>query len=80
MVITSNYFGLKKLGIFGVLISRKGISESGIRQQKDSWIHNDKMIVCVSDEDLKKMIRLKLEEENPEQIIDWYIRKLRQSL
>lgn len=80
VVITSKYFGSKKLGNFGIMVSRKGLHDSGRKQQLDRWIHHDEMIVCLSDDDLKDMIRLKLEGEDPEIVIDFHIRTLRQSI
>lgn len=80
IVLTSKYFGPKKLGNFGIIICRKGIDGSGIKQQADRWIHHDEMIVCLDDNDLIEMIGLKIGGEDPAHIIDSKIRNLRSAL
>jgi hypothetical protein len=80
IVITSKYFGKKKLGSFGIIVTRSDLDESGKLQQADRWIHHDEMIIVLTDPDLKEMINLKLAHQDPERIIDRKIRELRSSI
>lgn len=78
VVITSKYFGAKKLGNFGLIISRRGPSGSARNEQIDRWLHHDEMIICLSDADLEEMMTLKEAEKQPEFVLDKLIRELRQ--
>jgi hypothetical protein len=80
IVLTGKYFGPKKLGNFGIIICRQGPDSSGVKQQADSWVHHDEMIVCLDDNDLIEMIGLKIAGEDPSHIIDNKIRQLRAAL
>jgi len=80
IAIGSKYFGPKKLGTFGVLVSRKGPSKMAQKQQMDLWTNEDKMILCISDQELKEMVALKSRKSKPEIVLDRQIRKLRQSI
>lgn len=80
VVLTSKYFGKKKLGSFGMILTRTGLDGSGRKEQEDRWAYHDEMIVCLSDADLEEMISLKLGGEAPEAVIDRHIRELRSRL
>jgi hypothetical protein len=80
IVITSKYFGPKKLWNFGIVICRKRLNNSGKKEQADRWVHHDEMIVCLTDDDLEEMIGLKLAGEDAEYVIDHKIRELRSTL
>lgn len=80
IVITSKYFGPKKLGSFGIIVCRKGLDSSGNKELADRWIHHDEMIVCLTDDDLEEMVGLKLAGEDAEYVIDRKIRDLRSAL
>lgn len=80
IVIASKYFGKKKLGSFGIIVTRLELDGSGKAQQADRWVHHDEMIVCLADADLEEMIRLKLARHDPERVIDRKIREFRSSL
>ena len=80
VVITSKYFGAKKLGTFGIIVSRKGPDTNCLKQQIQYWQEEGKMIVCLSDVDLKDMIVLKLKEKDPQTVLDRQVRKLRESI
>lgn len=80
VVITSKYFGAKKLGNFGLIISRRGPSKSAKREQIDRWLHHDEMIICLSDADLEEMMALKQAENEPEVVLSRLIRELRESV
>ena len=79
VVITSKYFGAKKLGNFGLIISRRGPSKPVKREQIDRWSYHDEMIICLSDANLEEMLTLKEAGEQPELVLDRLIRELRQS-
>jgi hypothetical protein len=59
VVITSKYFGPKRLGNFGIILTRKGLSSSAKAEQKRLWSEESKMILCLNDADLTKMLELK---------------------
>ena len=63
--ITSIYLGKKKLTKLGVIVTRKGLHANSIREQENIWKDEDKMILCMNDEQLKKMVELKENEEEP---------------
>ncbi len=78
--ITSKYLGKKKLTKLGVIVTRKGLHANAIRAQENIWKDEDKMILCMNDEQLKKMIELKENEEEPWKVIDSLIRDFLSSL
>ncbi|MCK4402326.1 MAG: hypothetical protein KAV98_00935 [Dehalococcoidia bacterium] len=80
VVITSKYFGAKKLGNFGLIISRRGPSKSAKKEQFDRWLHHDEMIICLSDADLEEMVALKQAGNEPEVVLSKLIRELRESV
>jgi len=80
VVITSKYFGAKKQGNFGLIISRRGPSKSAKREQIDRWLRHDEMIICLSDADLEEMMALKQAENEPEVVLSRLIRELRESV
>ncbi len=57
------YMKEKGVGLFGLLISRNGVSR-GVANYAiiDQWVHSNKMVVPLSNEDLIRMIRLRDEE------------------
>jgi len=80
VVIVSKYFGVKKLGNFGIVISRKGPSASAKKEQIDRWVHHEDMIVCLSDDDLREMVLMKEISGKPEEILDKKIFEIRKSV
>lgn len=58
VVIVSKYFGARKLGNFGLIISPKGPSKSAKKEQINRWIHHGEMIICLSDANLEEMLTL----------------------
>ena len=80
VVITSKYFAEKKLTTFGIIFSRKPVGNSGKKGQEDAWVHNNKMIICLSDDDLIKMLELKEKGEKPWKVIDNAMREFRLSI
>lgn len=71
MIITSKYLGKKKLTTLGLIITRKGINESGKKGQREQWNSTeDKMMICLTDNDLLKMLELKENDDEPWKVID----------
>ncbi|GEM_PF-2151964 len=56
-------------GLFGMLISRSGVEKAGEHAIKEQWIGNNKMIVVMSDDDIKEMLEIKKNDGRPEEII-----------
>ena len=80
VVISSKYFGKKKLSLFGIILTRKGLDGGARKQQRSLWQNEDKMIICLNDADLEKMVLLQDSGEDPSVVIDKAIRDLRASL
>ena len=66
----ADYLGDGKLTKFGVILLRKGLSENGKHQQVEEYSEKKKLVVCLTDEDLKNMIKLKAHEKHPAKIIE----------
>ena len=80
VVISSKYFGGKRLSLFGLIVTREGLGETAKDEQKRIWLEEDKMIICLNDRDLVKMLELKDRDEDPSKVIDEAVRSFRQSL
>jgi hypothetical protein len=76
VVITSKYLGKKKLTTLGIMLTRKGLGKSAQQTQIDEWKDNDKMVVCLNDEDLIKMLELREKGQESSKVIDNAIRRL----
>jgi hypothetical protein len=78
---TNTYLG-ERLGRLGFIVSRKGLKEPQIR--KAYSIYNDsspkKIILSLSDADLKNMLTQKCEGKNPMEYIRDIYRNFRQSV
>ena len=74
MIITSKYLGKKKLTLLGLVLTRRGLGESAQYAQIDKWKEDEKMMVCLVDEDLAKMLDLREKNEEPWKVIDKAIR------
>lgn len=80
VVIASKYFRKKGISSFGIVISRCQISEGAKAEQKKLWVEDDKMILCLSDDDLLKMLELKEKGDDPAKVLDDALRKFRLSI
>lgn len=78
VVMVSKYFGAKKLGNFGIIISRRGPSDAARKEQIDRWVHHDEMIICLSDDDLENMM-IARQVDKAEGILEKYIFDIRKS-
>jgi energy-converting hydrogenase A subunit M len=80
-VITfGKYLGDKKLGRFGIIVSRLPPAQSAMNEIKRVWNDENKLILCLDDEHLKTMIKLKSEGIDPKMIIEKIQREFLQSL
>jgi len=64
------YLFAKAMRTFGVLCSRKEPSPSAIAQRRRAWVEQEKLIVFLTDEDLKEMLRYKDGNGDPFDVID----------
>lgn len=60
----------KAIGMFAVLISRKGASKQSLDTQSRLYTVEDKVILSISDANLLEMIFRKEREENPEDLLE----------
>jgi hypothetical protein len=67
-------------GLFGILMTRKGASEACRHALANHWIRHGKMVICLSDEDVLQMLRLKEAGDTPETVIRQTIETFRLSL
>lgn len=80
VVISSKYFGRKRLGMFGIIVSRLHPSESAKKEIERLWIEDGKLSLCFSDDDLVRMLKLKENGVEPEIEIDNAIHDFLRSL
>jgi hypothetical protein len=79
MIISSKYFDKKKLTALGLIITRKGLDTTGLKAQQDLWREQEKMLLCLEDNDMAKMLELKDRGEDPWKVIDFKEREFRSS-
>jgi hypothetical protein len=70
LIQTSNYLKKKSLGKVGMIFSRKGLTEGGYEEQRDLLIHDKKLILVLTENDLIDLVNKKLRNEEPEQILE----------
>jgi hypothetical protein len=66
----SQYLAKTRLGNFGIILSRYPASESAIKEAKLRWRDDEKMIICLDDEELENMIQLKDNNNDPEKLVE----------
>jgi len=67
-------------GMFGIIVCRKGAGIAAEHAVKEQWIGGRKMIVILNDQDIKKMLHLKAEANDPEELLRRKIADFRMSL
>jgi hypothetical protein len=77
---TSKYLAKEKLGRFGIVVTRKGLDNGARTQQRSLWTIDKKMIVCLNDEDLGRMIGLRMTNNDPGSVLDEKVRTFLESL
>jgi hypothetical protein len=80
IVKASKYLGKKRLGMFALVISRYPPEQSAIKEMKRLWRDEEKLVLCLDDDDLKTMIHLKENGKDPELLIEKRRFELLQSL
>lgn len=80
LLISSKYVGRQKLSKLGLVVTRKGLSNNGIKSQENLWKSDEKMLLCINDEDITKMLELKNEKDEPWKVIDKKMRDFMTSL
>lgn len=64
------YLYSKAMRMFGVLCSRSQPSESALLARRRAWVEADKLILLLSDEELKDLVRAKSYGEKPTDVLD----------
>ena len=80
IVISSKYLGRNRLGRFGIVLSRSDPAESAHKETRRLWNEDEKMILCLKDDHLIKMLQLKETTKKPEIVIDNVIHEFLRSL
>ena len=80
ITIASKYFDPRKLGNFGLLISRVDIGSRAKKELERLFTENNKMIIPLTDSDLIEMLRNKKQGREPELVIDTKHREFRERL
>ena len=75
-----NYLKSHGAGLFGIIITRNGGDTSCLHTIKEMWAMQKKLIIILTDEDIKQMLNLKAVGNNPEDIIKQKIEQFRLSL
>ena len=77
----AGYMKEKGVGFFGMLIARNGVSRGTANPAVlDQWVHANKMIVPVSNEDLKAMMEMRDNGGEPTDYVDDLVDRIRCSV
>ena len=76
----SHYLKGKGAGRFGINISRKGLGKSSQIALRDTWIHEEKMIIVLDDNDVETMLKEMRSKNDPADIIRQKVAELRLSI
>lgn len=76
----ANYLKEYGPGLFGMIITRNGVSESAFYTLKEVWALQKKMIIILQDNDIEQMLLEKLANGQPENIVRQKIEDFRLSL
>lgn len=76
----SNYLKEHGTGLFGMIITRNGVSESAIYTLREVWAVDKKMIIVLQDNDIEQMLLEKILNREPENIIRQKIEDFRLSI
>jgi hypothetical protein len=61
----ANYLSPRGPGLFGIIMSRKGIRDRASITHAEQWAFNKKMIVIVDDADVRQMITMRMSDDDP---------------
>lgn len=73
----ANYLSRHGAGLFGMLLTRRGMNESASWTRREHWVMHDKMIIGLDDEDMQQMLLTKLAGNNPADLIQQRIEDFR---
>jgi hypothetical protein len=73
----ANYLSRHGTGLFGILLTRRGLNESAKWTRREHWVLHDKMIIGLDDEDMQQMLLTKLAGNNPADLIQQRIEDFR---
>lgn len=76
----SNYLKEHRTGLFVMIITRNGVSESAIYTLREVWVVDKKMIIILQDNDIEQMLLEKISNREPENIIRQKIEDFRLSI
>ena len=77
VLTTGNYLKAKGVGLFSIIVTRKGASQSSKLAVRNEWLANGKMIVVLNDHDLLDMLTYRIIGRNPEDVIRKKIERFR---
>lgn len=75
-----NYIKQHGAGLFGIIITRNGGDQGCFHTIREMWSLQRKLIIVLSDDDIKQMLLLKSTGNNPEDILKQKIEQFRLSL
>jgi hypothetical protein len=64
-----NYLSTHGAGLFGMIVSRNGVDKSAELTCREQWVLHHKMIVVLSDDELRQMISLRITDTDPTDLI-----------
>lgn len=73
----AHYLKEKGSGLFGLIFSRCGVAESAERHLQDIWQNEDKMIIVLSDSDVKQMLLTRQSGNDPCRLVIEKIQEFR---
>lgn len=76
----ANYLKEHGPGLFGIIITRNGVSESAFYTLKEVWAIHKKMLIILLDNDIEQMLLEKLANREPENIVRQKIEDFRLSI
>lgn len=65
----AHYLKREGAGLFGIIVSRSGISDAGYYSLKDVWVYEHKMIVVLDDNDIEQMLIEKEKGNEPAELL-----------
>ncbi|MEU4665250.1 hypothetical protein AB0F83_26225 [Micromonospora chalcea] len=75
-----NYLSLAGLGLFGMLLTRKGMDGSAEQVRRDLWVNDRKLIVVFDDEDILLLLEMCATNADPSDLVRQKIEDFRLSL
>lgn len=73
----ANYLSPHGTGLFGMIVTRNGMDRGGMYTCREQWMLHSKMIITVTDDDLRQMLESKKSGLKPEDLIQQKIEDFR---